>query len=155
MKVPALFMLLATAAFAEVPTKKPVEDYDLLWTRSPFTGSAAEANKTPAISTPLASVESISDWSLRGISQFAQGPQVTIACKSKPERIEILKPGEKGIFTVVSIDRGNGSLEDIAVTVTDGQKTETLRFDKDLISPHRPVVKTPDAPPRAILIPDS
>lgn len=151
MKFAALTLMLLVPAVADIPVKKPVQDYDLLWTRSPFTGSAVSAEKTQA------SAESIvSGWTLLGVSQLSSGYQVTLASKTEGGKTEVIKAGKESRFSIVKIERGNGSPEDMTVTLTDGERTETLRFDKKLFARPEPKAKpAAGTAPRAILVPEN
>ncbi|MDB6076852.1 MAG: hypothetical protein JWO82_599, partial [Akkermansiaceae bacterium] len=118
--------------------------------RSPFTSAAA---KQKQVEVPTGSIAG--SWSLVGCSEAAQGYRVTIASRSAPEQTRVIRSGETGDFSIVRVDPGDGSLEALAVTLTDGQRTETLHFDKELLSPEPAATgKSDPKPPRAIVIPD-
>jgi hypothetical protein len=150
MKPIALFLLLGVAATAEVPVKKPLSEYSPLWTRSPFTSAMAKQQQAEVPSGSIAE-----SWSLVGCSEASRGYRVTLVSRSAPEETRVIRSGETGDFSIVRVDPGNGSLEDLAVVLTDGRRTETLHFDKEILSPEPAAIsKSAPKPPRAIIIPD-
>jgi hypothetical protein len=160
-----IFAACAGLASADVPRKKPVNQYNLLWTRSPFT-------TPPPLQEPPPEGNSFEGWALGGISPVKGGYMISIINTKKqgesqvirpdgtveltyPDHVDLGKAGEKEAFSLVRVDYGKKSWADTAVVLSSGGKTGTLHFDetqmvpKAAAAPAAPAAAPPGAVPPA------
>ncbi|MDB6076853.1 MAG: hypothetical protein JWO82_600 [Akkermansiaceae bacterium] len=165
MKNLAKLLLLSVAAgtaVADVPKKPPVNQYNLLWTRSPFTTK-------PTPPPPTDPVSPFEDWALGGVSEISGGYMVTLINVKKqgemqvvrpdrvevvtPDTVEFFNPGEGGNFSVVRVDFGKESWKDTKVILAAGGKTGSVEFKEDLMIPKSGAAApqpVPGQPPGAV-----
>jgi hypothetical protein len=153
-----IFAACAAIAAADVPRKKPVATYNLLWTRSPFT-------TPPPPTLPPPEGNSFEGWALGGVSPVKGGYLISIINTKKqgesqiirpdgtvelnyPDHVDLGRAGEKEAFSLVRVDYGKKSWTDTAVVLSSGGKTGTLHFDDTLMVP-KASAAAPAAPPAA------
>jgi len=150
------FLLIAgTAAFAGVPQKRSVLDYDHLYSKSPFTNPPVAP-----VSQPTTSV--FDDWALGGVSEVEGGYMVTLVHKKNAGETQIIKPrgtvhaskdkmrwlnpGATGSFKVERVTYGKESWKETTVLVSSGEERAALGFDDKQLTPvasAAPVQKLP------------
>lgn len=142
---------LTLTVAAEVPRKKDINSYSLLWNQSIFT------SKPPPVK-PGEQVSAFADWTLGGVSEIDGGHMVTLfntkkqgeAMIIRPDSVVIhrgdtmerLKPGDPGTFTVNKVEYGKNSWKETVVTIASGGRTGPVKFDDKQIQP-----KAAAAPP--------
>lgn len=125
---------------AELPLKRSVQQYQRLWTDSPFTAKPV-AEDTPAFN-PL------EDYVLLGVSPIKQGYRVTILNKKKPTDprivVESHKPTEG--FKVVDVIREKGDPLATKVRMMSGSMTGLVGFEEKFlkIDPPKQAKPTPN-----------
>jgi hypothetical protein len=132
-----IFSCLLVVAHADIPNKAPLVKYTGLWTNSPFTSKPAVVGQDP-IANPL------DDYTLTGIAQVPGGYMITIMNKKNPEKKEVITPGGKGTFKVVSVNRNPGQRLGTTVVLSSGSMQGTVSFEPDLVT-----LKAPPAAPQA------
>lgn len=141
MKTPFAIVLLSSAIFqvasASVPQKAPFVKYTGLITNSPFTSK-------PPVTTDGPVINPLEDYTLSGIAPVPGGYRITIINKKNPEEKEIIEPGGKSQFKVVSVNRNPGKTLGTTVTLTSvlssGSVQGTVSFEPELIT-----IKAPPA----------
>lgn len=142
---------LALTASADVPRKKDINSYSLLWNQSIFT------SKPPPVQ-PGEQVSAFADWTLGGVSEIDGGHMVTLFNTKKQgesmiirpnsviihrgDTMEQLKPGDAGTFSVTKVEYGKSSWKETVVTLASGGRTGPVKFDDKQIQP-----KAAAAPP--------
>lgn len=139
----ALATLTFTQGSADIPKKTPLYTYATLWTDSPFTSKPPPVETTPTLN-PL------NDFTLTGIAPVPGGYRVTIISKKDPSVKEIIEPGGKGPFQVISVDRNPGKNLGTTVVLSSGSMQGTVSFEPELISlnaaPPAPQQQNPQNP---------
>ena len=135
MKPPFAIILLSSAilqiASAAVPQKAPAVKYTGLYTNSPFTSPP-----DPVIPGPVQNP--LEDYTLSGIAPVPGGYRITIINKKNPEMKEVIEPGGKSQFKVVSVNRNPGKTLGTTVTLSSalssGNVQGTVSFEPELIT---------------------
>ena len=135
MKTTFAIILLSSAIFqiasASVPQKAPLVKYTGLINNSPFTSKPLVKPDGP-VQNPL------EDYTLSGIAPVPGGYRITIINKKNPEMKEVIEPGGKSQFKVVSVNRNPGKALGTTVTLSSalssGNVQGTVSFEPELIT---------------------
>ncbi len=129
-----VFLSSAISLPADIPRKAPLTRYTGLWTNSPFTSKPPPPESAPTIN-PL------EDFTLTGIAPVPGGYRITIISKKDPDLKEIIEPGSKSDYKIVSVNRTPGNALGTTVVLSAGNVQGTVAFEPEML-----VLKAPPAP---------
>lgn len=124
-------------AHGDIPQKAPLVKYTGLWTNSPFTSK-------PPPPPPGEIANPLDDYTLTGIAPVPGGHRITIMNKKNPDQREVIEPGGKSEFRVVSVNRNPGKTLGTTVVLAAGSLQGTVTFEPELVT-----LKAPPAAPVA------
>lgn len=135
MKTRFAIILASSAIFqiasAAVPQKAPAVKYKGLHTNSPFTSK-------PEVVLPGLEKNPLEDYTLSGIAPVPGGYRITIINKKNPDVKEVIEPGGKSQFKVVSVNRNPGKTLGTTVVLSSalssGNIEGTVAFEPELIT---------------------
>ena len=132
----ALLSIGISTAFAEIPKKAPLYNYARLWTDSPFTSKPPVVSGAP-VANPL------DDFTLTGIAPVPGGYRVTIISKKDPTVKQVIAPGGKSPFRVISVNSSPGKTLETSVVLSNGTMQGTVSFEPDLLTINAPPAAAP------------
>ncbi len=128
-----LFLSLTVGLSADIPRKAPLTRYTGLWTNSPFTSK-------PPPPEPTTTINPLEDFTLTGIAPVPGGYRITIVSKKDPDLKEIIEPGSKSDYKIVSVNRTPGKALGTTVVLSAGNIQGTVAFEPEML-----VLKAPPA----------
>lgn len=124
---PLMAALLCGAALADIPQKLPLTRFSGLWNDSPFTSK-------PPPEEVAAQVNPLDDFTLTGIAPVPGGYRVTIINKKNPEQKEVIEPGGKSPYKIVSVNRNPDVSLGTTVVLAAGSVRGTVAFEQEMLT---------------------
>ena len=128
---------------ADLPRKMPVNNYNSLWTNSPFTSK-------PPPPPPGEEVNPLDDYALIGVSPIGGGGyRVTLINKKQPDQRIMVDSGDtRSGFEILGITRKTGDVLGTEVRMRSDGKTGTVSYDEQLLTLTAPQVAPPQPQPQ-------